>query len=188
LSRQNVPAVATKHPAGEARAIEVAMPYNGGKSDRLKILGRRMKTNILLSLLGIAAVVAIGWLFLRLWSLSGSLDSDLQRSDLTERLMQRKAAATIGIRDALAEGNLARARKGASELRRISETAEWYLTDERYAALSADFRQALERLDRALSEDPVSAGPDAYDELIASCMTCHQQATQSRIDPGLLQP
>ncbi len=146
-----------------------------------------MKTNLVPSLLGILLLVAIVLVLFWLWSRSGSLDARATREDLTTRLMQRKTAAAIDIRAALATEDLRRVERGVTELRRIGETSNWFLPDERYAGVNNDFRQALDRLETALAQRSTTQLKDAYTALTQSCISCHQQVAPSQIDPTLLQ-
>ncbi len=147
-----------------------------------------MKTNALLSLLGVLFLVAIALLFVWLWSQTGSFDLQGRRDGLTARLMQRKTVAAMDIRDAVAAEDYSRVARGVAELRRISKASASFLKDARYAAQSDDFRTALDRLDSLVTDRQADGLRDAYTELTDSCVTCHQQAIQSPIDPTLLQP
>ena len=99
--------------------------------------------------------------------------------------MRRKSAAAIQIRDGVTSGNFRRAGRGVAELRQISVACNWYLPDDQYTALSEDFRNALNLLDVAVSEQDASELPEAYRRLIESCTSCHQQAELSQIDLDL---
>jgi hypothetical protein len=145
------------------------------------------KSNLFLSLVGILLLVVIALGFRWLWRLSGERDARVASDDVTTRLMQRKLAATLEIRDGLARNELTRVRRGVAELQRIGEASDWHLPDPRYAHLSDGFREALEHLSTALAEQRTEQLPAAYTALTASCVACHQQATASPIDAPPLQ-
>lgn len=132
-------------------------------------------------------VGAIALLFYWLWLVSGRLDAGGARRGLTAELMQRKTASLSEIYSGLAAGDLDRAQQAAARLRQISETFEWYLSERGYAELSDDFRDALGALDSALSDGDLKQRRSAYDRLARTCVECHRQAANSRIDGASLQ-
>jgi hypothetical protein len=143
-----------------------------------------MKMKVLLGATGVlllllAAVLSCYWL----WSWAGSLDSGVKRDGLAAQFMQRKTAATLEIRDGLAEGSFRRAERGASKLRQIGEASAWFLPAAQYGALSDDFRDALNSLDEALPKRESTRLQNAYADLIRSCIDCHRQASRYQIDP-----
>jgi hypothetical protein len=143
-----------------------------------------MKTNTFLGIVGVLLLLGIAALFIWLWRLTGAIDSRATDRPLTTQLMQRKLETTLGLRWAVAEGDLARARRETADLSRISRTLNWYLTDQQHDALREEFRQALERLDQTASDGDPAGTRDAYSELIRGCVNCHQAATSSPIDPA----
>jgi len=136
-----------------------------------------MKTNVLLSLVGSLLLVGIGWSFYWLWATFGTLDTEQQREDLTQRLMQRKVVATEQVCDALAAEDLDRLQESIARLRSVSEAARWFLGDGESAALRDQYRQALNQLDAALVARDTTKLTAAYQELIISCVHCHEVAT-----------
>ena len=108
--------------------------------------------------------------FICIWflSVSKSFDESGKGRGLSEQLMRRKSAAAIQIRDSVTSGNFDRAGRGVAELRQISVIYNWYLPDDQYAALSEDFRNALNLLDVVVSEQDASELPEAYRRLIGA--------------------
>jgi mono/diheme cytochrome c family protein len=145
-----------------------------------------MKPHLLPTLLGIALLAAVVLFFLWLWSVTASLDSYATGDNLTARLMERKFTVALEIRDHVAEGELREAEGETRELRKISETANWYLPEERYAGLSDDFRRALNRLDGALADRDPARARETYSQLAESCIVCHRQTAHSALDPDLV--
>jgi hypothetical protein len=141
-----------------------------------------MKVKVLLAVTGVL-LLSVVLLCYWLWSWTGSLDSGSRRDGVTAQLMQRKTAATIDIRDGLAEGSFRHVERGASKLRQIGEASAWFVPDAQYGSLSDDFRDALSFLERALSRRDSTQLQKAYDHLIKSCVDCHRQASRYQIDP-----
>jgi hypothetical protein len=75
--------------------------------------------------------------------------------------------------------------KGVRELRRVSETSNWFLSEERYTAFSDDFRTALNLTEAAVSRQDLRELAETYDRLVESCTRCHQTVVGSEIDLGL---
>jgi hypothetical protein len=145
-----------------------------------------MKMKVLFGATGVLLLLSVVLFCYWLWLWAGSLDSRGKRDGLAAQLMRRKTAATIEIRDGLAEASYRRVERGASELRQIGEASAWFLPAPKYGALSDDFRDALSFLDKALSGRDSTQLQDAYADLIKSCVDCHRQASRHQIDPDSL--
>ena len=133
------------------------------------------------------AIVATALVFYWLWSWTGRLDAEAGRREFTPQLMQRKSSAMLEIHDGLAAGKLDRVKQGAALLRQISETAKWYLPDNRYAALSDEFRDALDAFEEGISDRDLAQLRSAHDRLAESCLECHRKAATNRIEPESIQ-
>ena len=142
-----------------------------------------MKTKVLVGATGVLLLVlSVVLSFYWLWSWAGSLDSHGRRAGLIDQFMQRKTAAAIEIRDALAEADFRRMERGASKLRRIGEATDWHLNDAQYGAHSNDYRDALSSFDSAISGRNLTELQNAYVNLIEGCINCHRHSTRARID------
>jgi hypothetical protein len=146
-----------------------------------------MKVNILFGLLGaLLLVVAVGTFFW-LYSTARRIDTGSDETPLTSQLMRRKLEATQSVRDSIASEDMKQLQRAITLLWRVSETVKWYLSDQRTTELRAEFRRRLDKLDMLAGQGEISGLPAAYEEMLNSCIRCHQQEGIKSIDPIQLQ-
>lgn len=135
----------------------------------------RTRTVVLYVGLSIGLVAIIVLIFIGLLNYVAKLESGPSRNSLTEQLMNRKSVALQEIMDSLVRSDFRGVSKAADKMKRLGDTADWFLRDEDYHDDGAHFRDSTMSLIDSANQKDYEAAALAYDELATSCIDCHRR-------------
>jgi len=106
---------------------------------------------------------------------AAKLDSGPSRNSMTEQLMNRKSVALQEIMDSLVRSDFRGVSKAADKMKRLGDTAAWYLNENAFPDDGVHFRDSTMSLIDSANKRDYEAAALAYDELATSCIDCHRR-------------
>jgi len=143
---------------------------------------RPMRTSsvVLYACLSIGLVLVVVLLIIGLWNYVAKLDSGPSRNSMTEQLMNRKSVALQEIMDSLVRSDFKGVSKAADKMKRLGDTAAWFLNEQTYLEDGVHFRDSTMSLIDSANKKDYEAAALAYDELATSCIDCHRRILNNR--------
>ena len=133
------------------------------------------RTVVIYAILCVGFVAVVVLIFIGLLNYVAKLESGPSRNSLTEQLMNRKSVALQEIMDSLVRSDFGGVSKAADKMKRLGDTADWFLRDEDYNDDGVHFRDSTMSLIDSANKKDYEAAALAYDELATSCIDCHRR-------------
>jgi hypothetical protein len=143
----------------------------------MEVHGRPSFGQLLVVLVVFAGLVfAVG----QFWEWAGEYDRNHTRGTLSEQMMTRKSHQLQRLLDGMIAHDYKKVSRATSELERISEAMQSFISERAYGADGVAFRESLESLQQAVAADAPEAAIASVDRVVDSCMRCHERLHADR--------